>query len=71
MRLVFTHLITQYMERKKNGPPGRILKKKWLYFELMIYDKYRGKNTGPQCVKHGELNKTLTTYLEAPNNIPF
>jgi hypothetical protein len=24
-------------------------KKKWLYFELMIYDKYRGKNTGLQC----------------------
>jgi hypothetical protein len=22
----------------------------WLYFELMICDKYRGKNTGPQCV---------------------
>jgi hypothetical protein len=20
------------------------------YFELMVYDKYRGKNTGPQCV---------------------
>jgi hypothetical protein len=27
-------------------------KKKLLYFELMIYDKYRGKNTGPQCVKY-------------------
>jgi hypothetical protein len=27
-RLVFTHLITQYMERTKNGPPGRILKKR-------------------------------------------
>jgi hypothetical protein len=26
-RLVFTHLITQYMERKKNGPPGRVWKK--------------------------------------------
>jgi hypothetical protein len=23
-RLVFTHLITQYMERLKNGPPGRM-----------------------------------------------
>jgi hypothetical protein len=22
----------------------------WLYFELMICDKYSGKNTGPQCV---------------------
>jgi hypothetical protein len=26
------------------------LKNTWLYFELMIYDKYRGKNTNPQCV---------------------
>jgi hypothetical protein len=26
-------------------------KKGGLYFELMICDKYRGKNTGPQCVK--------------------
>jgi hypothetical protein len=24
---VFTHLITQYMESLKNGPPGRIFKK--------------------------------------------
>jgi hypothetical protein len=28
-----------------------VSKKKWLYYELMICDKYRGKNTGPQCVK--------------------
>jgi hypothetical protein len=25
-------------------------KKTWLYFELMTCDRYRGKNTGPQCV---------------------
>jgi hypothetical protein len=43
MRLVFMHLITQYMEHLKNGPPGRIFKKTWLYFELMICVKYRGK----------------------------
>jgi hypothetical protein len=42
-RLVFTHLITQYMERFLTGPPGRMFKKTWLYFELMICDKYRGK----------------------------
>jgi hypothetical protein len=30
---------------------GPDLKKTLLYFELMICDKYRGKNTGPQCVK--------------------
>jgi hypothetical protein len=30
--------------------PGPDLKKKLLYFELVICDKYRGKNTGPQCV---------------------
>jgi hypothetical protein len=34
-----------------SGPDFK--KKKLLYFELMIYDKYRGKNTGPQCVKDG------------------
>jgi hypothetical protein len=35
-----------------NWSSGPDLKKKtWLYFELMIYDKYTGKNTGPQCVK--------------------
>jgi hypothetical protein len=51
MRLVFTHLISQYMERLLTGPPGRMFKKTWLYFELMICDKYRGKNTGPQFVK--------------------
>jgi hypothetical protein len=27
-RLVFMHLITQYMERLKNGPPGRMFKKR-------------------------------------------
>jgi hypothetical protein len=26
-------------------------KKLCVYIELMIYDKYRRKNTGPQCVK--------------------
>jgi hypothetical protein len=45
-RLVYTHLLNF-----KNGPPGQVFKKKLLYFELMIYDKYRGKNIGPQCVK--------------------
>jgi hypothetical protein len=52
--LVFTHLIIQYMERTKNGPPGRIFfkKKTWLYFEIMICDKYRGNITSQQCVKH-------------------
>jgi hypothetical protein len=29
---------------------ARFRKKTWLYFEFMICDKYRGKNTGPQCV---------------------
>jgi hypothetical protein len=42
-KLPFTHLIKQYMERTKNGPSGPDFKKKWLYFELMVYDKYRGK----------------------------
>jgi hypothetical protein len=36
------------MERLKNGPPVRMFKKMRLYFELMICDKYRGKNTGRQ-----------------------
>jgi hypothetical protein len=27
-------------------------KKLWLYIELKIYDKYRRKSTGPQCVKY-------------------
>jgi hypothetical protein len=27
-----------------------MFKKMQLYFELMICDKYRGKNTSPQCV---------------------
>jgi hypothetical protein len=37
---------------KKNGPSGPdYFFLKWLYFELMICDKYRGKNTGPQSVK--------------------
>jgi hypothetical protein len=39
------------MERKKKLVLWTgFLKKTQLYFELMIYDKYRGKNTGPQCV---------------------
>jgi hypothetical protein len=29
-----------------------ISKKTKLYFELTICEKYRGKNTGPQCVKN-------------------
>jgi hypothetical protein len=36
---------------------GFFLKKMRLYFELMIYDKYRGRNTGPQCVKY--MKKTI------------
>jgi hypothetical protein len=51
-RLVFTHLITQYLENFLIWSSGLDFKKKtWLYFELMICDKYGGKNTGPQCVK--------------------
>jgi hypothetical protein len=38
------------MERLKNGPPGRMFKKTQLYFELMICNKYREKNTGRQSV---------------------
>jgi hypothetical protein len=38
------------MGRLKIGPPGRMFKKTRLYFELMICDKYRGKNTGHQSV---------------------
>jgi hypothetical protein len=50
-RFVFTHLITQYMEHFLIWSSGSdFFKKKWLYFKLMIYDKYRGKNTGLQCV---------------------
>jgi hypothetical protein len=45
------------MECLKNGPPGRMFKKTRLYFELMICDKYRGKNTGRQSVKHELLNR--------------
>jgi hypothetical protein len=33
-----------------NGPPGWMFKETWPHSELMIYDKYRGKNTHPQCV---------------------
>jgi hypothetical protein len=44
-------LITQYLEHFLIWSSGPDLKKKtWLYFELMICDKYRGKNTGPRCV---------------------
>jgi hypothetical protein len=50
-RLIFTHLITQHLEHFLIWSSGPDLKKTWLYFELMICDKYRGKNTGPQCVK--------------------
>jgi hypothetical protein len=50
--LIFTHLITQYLEHFFNLVLRAGFKKKtWLYFELMICDKYRRKNTGPQCVK--------------------
>jgi hypothetical protein len=38
------------MERLKIGPPGRMFKNTRLYFELMICDKYRRKNTGRQSV---------------------
>jgi hypothetical protein len=34
-----------------NGPPGWMFKETWPHSELMIYEKYRGKNTRPQCVK--------------------
>jgi hypothetical protein len=64
-RLVFMRLITQYMERKKMVlRAGIFFKKKWLYFELMIYDKYRGKNTGPQCVKE-TLDSSPSTNRQA------
>jgi hypothetical protein len=33
-----------------NGPPGRMFEETWRHYELMIYDKYRGKNIRPQCV---------------------
>jgi hypothetical protein len=52
-RLVFTHLITQYMESLKNGPTGRIFKKKWLYFVLNIDEK----NTGRQSVNFSAMCK--------------
>jgi hypothetical protein len=35
----------------------RGFEKKSDYFELMICDKYRGKNTGPQCVKINDFSK--------------
>jgi hypothetical protein len=38
-------------------------KKKWLYFELMICDKSRGKNTGPQCVNNKQLNMMMEVGL--------
>jgi hypothetical protein len=34
------------------GPPGWMFKKKRDYFELMICDIYRVKNTGPQSVQY-------------------
>jgi hypothetical protein len=34
-----------------NGPPGQLFEETCPHSELMIYDKYRGKNTHPQCVK--------------------
>jgi hypothetical protein len=56
----FTHLITQYIKQKKKKKVGaeRGLEKKGLYFELMLCDKYRGKNTGPQCVNRRTRNTT-------------
>jgi hypothetical protein len=33
-----------------NGPPGWMFKETWPHSELMIYEKFRGKNTRPQCV---------------------
>jgi hypothetical protein len=55
-RLVCTHLIAQYMDGFFTGPPGRMFKKNvtLLWIELMICDKYRGKNTGPQSVNTGQ-----------------
>jgi hypothetical protein len=38
-------------------------KKTWLYFELMICDKYRGKNTGPKCVKM-DLQYIVCVYVD-------
>jgi hypothetical protein len=42
------------MERLKICPPGRMFKNTRLYFELMICDKYRGKNTGRQSVNNAD-----------------
>jgi hypothetical protein len=61
MHLVFTHLITQYLEHFLIWSSGPDLKKKEsLYFELMICDKYRGKNTGPQCINFNMSDFGLT-----------
>jgi hypothetical protein len=48
---------------------GPDLKKMWLYFELMICDKYRGKNTGPQCVKYGQVAVLLPSGAASPANL--
>jgi hypothetical protein len=42
--------ITQYITQQLQVVAAVGSKKMWLYFELMICDKYGGKNTGPQCV---------------------
>jgi hypothetical protein len=45
-----------------NGRPGRMFKETWPHSELMIYDKYRGKNTRPQCVKIS-INRPQKQYV--------
>jgi hypothetical protein len=35
------------------------VKKIWLYFDLMICDKYGGENTGPQSVKSVKRKETV------------
>jgi hypothetical protein len=45
--------------------PG--LKKKTLrYFELMICDKYRGKNTSPQCVNYENCGEMILILIVGP-----
>jgi hypothetical protein len=45
-----------------NGPPGRMFEETWRHSELMICDKYRGKNTRPQCVN-------ITSHINVPETL--
>jgi hypothetical protein len=60
-RLDFYALNYTIRGAKKKGLPGRIFKTTRLYFELMIYDKYRGKWTNATTNNFYQENQDATT----------